>query len=40
MFEDPEGLKFLDITLGTPAWKTKNFYTTSVRWERGEDVEK
>lgn len=40
MFEDPKGLKFLNIPLGTPAWKTKNFYSKSVRMERGEDLEK
>lgn len=36
MFEDPHGIKYL----GTPAWKTKNYYSTSVRMEKGEGLEK
>ncbi|KAK5136935.1 hypothetical protein LTR08_001442 [Meristemomyces frigidus] len=36
MFEDSHGVKYI----GTPAWKTKNYYSTSARMEHGEDVEK
>ena len=36
MFEDPNGLPYL----GTPAWKTKNYYSTSARMEHGEGLEK
>ena len=34
MFEDPDGVKYI----GTPAWKTKNYYSRTVMWERGEDL--
>lgn len=40
LFEDPNGIKVLGIPLGTPAWKTKNFYSQSVRMEKGEDLGK
>ncbi|KAK0284459.1 high affinity glucose transporter [Friedmanniomyces endolithicus] len=36
MFEDPSGPKYI----GTPAWKTKNYYNTSARMEQGEGLEK
>jgi hypothetical protein len=36
MFEDPNGIKYL----GTRAWKTKNYYSTTVRMEHGEGVGK
>lgn len=36
MFEDPSGPKYI----GTPAWKTKNYYSTSARMEQGEGFEK
>ncbi|TKA44848.1 hypothetical protein B0A54_03138 [Friedmanniomyces endolithicus] len=36
MFEDPNGPKYI----GTPAWKTKNYYNTSARMEQGEGLEK
>ena len=36
MFEDPDGIKYL----GTPAWKTKNYYSTTMRMEHGEDLPK
>ncbi|EMC98459.1 hypothetical protein BAUCODRAFT_574523 [Baudoinia panamericana UAMH 10762] len=38
MFETPPpgGLKYI----GTPAWKTKNYYSTSARMEHGELLEK
>ncbi|KAK4904721.1 high affinity glucose transporter [Elasticomyces elasticus] len=36
MFEDPSGIKHI----GTPAWKTKNYYSTSARMEKGEGLEK
>ncbi|KAK5715235.1 high affinity glucose transporter [Elasticomyces elasticus] len=36
MFEDPSGIKYI----GTPAWKTKNYYSTSARMEKGEGLEK
>lgn len=36
MFEDPNGIRYL----GTPAWKTKNFYSTAARMEHGEGLEK
>jgi hypothetical protein len=32
MFEDPNGLPYI----GTPAWKTKNYYAKTVRMEHGE----
>ena len=32
MFEDPNGIKWV----GTPAWKTKNYYSTTVRMEHGD----
>ncbi|KAK3051458.1 high affinity glucose transporter [Extremus antarcticus] len=34
MFEDPKGIKYL----GTPAWRTKNYYSKSVRMEHGEEI--
>lgn len=34
MFEDPKGIKYI----GTPAWKTKNFYSSSRRMEKGEGL--
>lgn len=36
MFEDPNGIKYL----GTPAWKTKNYYSTAIALERNGDLEK
>jgi len=36
MFEDPNGIKYI----GTPAWKTKNFYSNAARMEHGEGLEK
>ncbi|KAF2718933.1 putative MFS glucose transporter [Polychaeton citri CBS 116435] len=36
MFEDPNGIKYL----GTPAWKTRNFYSITARMEHGHDLEK
>jgi len=36
MFEDPHGIKYI----GTPAWKTKNYYSTSRRMEAGNIAEK
>jgi len=36
MFEDPNGIKYI----GTPAWRTKNYYSTAVRMEHGEGNEK
>lgn len=36
MFEDPNGLKYL----GTPAWKTKNYYSTAVKLEKDGFLEK
>jgi hypothetical protein len=36
MFEDPNGIKYI----GTPAWKTKNYYSSTVRMEHGENVRK
>ena len=36
MFEDPNGIKYI----GTPAWKTKNYYSRSARMELGEGFEK
>lgn len=36
MFEDPNGIKYI----GTPAWKTKNYYSTAARLEHGEVPEK
>ncbi|KAK5732992.1 high affinity glucose transporter [Elasticomyces elasticus] len=36
LFEDPSGIKHI----GTPAWKTKNYYSTSARMEKGEGLEK
>ena len=36
MFEDPNGSRYI----GTPAWKTKNYYSSSARMEHGEDAEK
>lgn len=35
MFEDPTGIPYI----GTPAWKTRNYYSTATRLEHG-DVEK
>ncbi|KAK3680069.1 high affinity glucose transporter [Recurvomyces mirabilis] len=32
MFEDPAGIKYI----GTPAWKTKNFYSSTLRMEGGD----
>ena len=34
MFEDPTGIKYI----GTPAWKTKNYYSAFARMERGIDL--
>lgn len=36
MFEDPNGIKHI----GTPAWKTKNYYSTSARMEHGVGLDK
>jgi len=36
MFEDPNGIKYI----GTPAWKTKNYYSTAARLEHGEGLGK
>lgn len=36
MFEDPNGIPYI----GTPAWKTKNFYSQATRLEHGERLEK
>ena len=36
MFEDSNSIKYL----GTPAWKTKSYYSTTVRMEHGEGVGK
>lgn len=36
MFEDPNGPKWI----GTPAWKTKNYYSTTARMELGEGLGK
>jgi len=36
MFEDPNGIKYI----GTPAWKTKNFYSDTARMEKGQGLEK
>lgn len=36
MFEDPRGPKYI----GTPAWKTKNYYSTALRMEHGEGLDK
>ena len=36
MFEDPNGIKYI----GTPAWKTKNYYSSTVRIDQGEKVRK
>jgi hypothetical protein len=35
MFEDPNGIKYV----GTPAWKTKNFTSTTRKLERGEGLD-
>ena len=32
MFEDPNGIRYI----GTPAWKTKNYYHEAVRLEHGD----
>jgi len=40
MFEDPNGLHIGSINMGTPAWKTKNYYSTAARMEHGEGLEK
>ncbi|KAK4546357.1 hypothetical protein LTR36_002034 [Oleoguttula mirabilis] len=36
MFEDPKGIKWI----GTPAWRTKNYYSTAVRMEHGAGAKK
>jgi len=36
MFEDPNGIRYI----GTPAWKTKNYYSETARMEHGEGLEK
>lgn len=36
MFEDPNGIRYL----GTPAWKTKNYYSTAARMEQNQFLEK
>ena len=36
MFKNPNGIKYL----GIPAWRTKNYYSTTVRMEHGEGVGK
>jgi hypothetical protein len=36
MFEDPNGIKYI----GTPAWKTKNYYSETAKLEKGEGLKK
>jgi len=36
MFEDPNGIRYV----GTPAWKTKNYYSDTARLEHGQGFEK